>query len=591
MDHSITSNKSNNSNNGTNAGASAVFSSNANANVSNVQAPTYLTELNEANTWEAKVRVVSKYVLGGTTKNIFFKGLASCIRMRKQRHRQALSRQGSRTAAATAAASTSTNITNHNVNVTDASGVIGHNGKLMNHAEHTQQQHIYSKDKIGSHLNAAANAVDGVITSSLRENHNNNEGSSSMDGSGAGADAGPVVGSCQTSGAVGSSYTSAISKQHRTSLVYKEYADHEEIREALNTRTIQKIEQEFDCSMHFCSTLRSAVINVLKEIDPHGLYAIPSTPSIMASNLEKTVSTNNMNQNKDVENARASKSKSEQSSLSRSEQPFHSTLRSNRRMEPKHNHAIAKLLRDMGNDEPQQLFGNKIRFRNLIQGDFVAKKVPGKDEYVLAKVMKRWISPKVSGTSLMQMSDQERISFFGHNKVCIQEDVEGKNKRNNVSYFDRQDILPMPRSYLEASTWGTKLFMKGIRVLAMYPIGNSPTLYEATVIDNSTWCRDLDDIVVIEFDGDKCTPGDVPKRHVPARCMTLLPVKTRFHLEKRTRKRSYSPSPQEGLDSLQVPPGGSFDLGLFDNDSLEGDAFLIRHESNESTLSKRSRGM
>lgn len=588
MDHSITSS---NGSNGTNARASAVFSSN-NANVSNVQAPTYLTDLNEANTWEEKVRVISKYVLGGTTKNVFFKGLASCIRMRKQRHRQALSRQGSRTAAVTAAATTSTNIANHNVKVNDGSGVIGHNGKLMNHAEHTQQQHIYSKDKIGSHMNAAANAVDGVITSSSRENHSSNEGWSSMDGPGPAASAsGPVAGSSQPSAAVGSSNTSAISKQHRTSLVYKEYADHEEIREALNTRTIQKIEQEFECCMQFCSTLRSAVINVLKEIDPHGLYAIPFTPSIMASSLQKTASTNTMNQKTGIENARVSTSKSEQSSLSRSDQPFHSTLRSNRRMEPKHNHAIAKLLRDMGNDEPQQLFGSKIRFRNLIQGDFVAKKVPGKDEYVLAKVMKRWISPKVSGTSLMQMSDQERISYFGHNKVCIQEDVEGNNKRNNVSYFDRQDILPMPRSYLEASTWGTKLFMKGTRVLAMYPIGNSPTLYEATVIDNSTWCRDLDDIVVVEFDGDKRMPGDVPKRHVPARCMTVLPVKTRYHLEQRTRKRSYSPSPQEGLDSLQIPPGGSFDLGLFDNDSLEGDAFLIRHESNESTLSKRSRGV
>ena len=42
---------------------------------------------------------------------------------------------------------------------------------------------------------------------------------------------------------------------------------------------------------------------------------------------------------------------------------------------------------------------------------------------------------------------------------------------------------------------------KGIRVYAMYPMTTS--LYPATAIDNTTFCCDKDDIIVVEFDGDE----------------------------------------------------------------------------------------
>jgi hypothetical protein len=50
---------------------------------------------------------------------------------------------------------------------------------------------------------------------------------------------------------------------------------------------------------------------------------------------------------------------------------------------------------------------------------------------------------------------------------------------------------------------------KGSRVYAMYP--ETTSLYSATVIDSTTYCRDDDDIIVVEFDGEE-----------PGRCRPVL---------------------------------------------------------------------
>jgi hypothetical protein len=55
----------------------------------------------------------------------------------------------------------------------------------------------------------------------------------------------------------------------------------------------------------------------------------------------------------------------------------------------------------------------------------------------------------------------------------------------------------------------------------MYP--STTSLYSATVIDNTTYCRNEDDIVVVEFDGDEDDFGHLPSRHIPARFVTLIP--------------------------------------------------------------------
>ena len=44
-------------------------------------------------------------------------------------------------------------------------------------------------------------------------------------------------------------------------------------------------------------------------------------------------------------------------------------------------------------------------------------------------------------------------------------------------------------------------YKKGTRVYAMYP--KTTSLYCATAVDNTTYCRGEDDIAVVEFDGDE----------------------------------------------------------------------------------------
>ncbi len=60
-----------------------------------------------------------------------------------------------------------------------------------------------------------------------------------------------------------------------------------------------------------------------------------------------------------------------------------------------------------------------------------------------------------------------------------------------------------------------------MRVYAMYP--KTTSLYPATVVDNTTYCRGDDNIVVVEFDGDEDEQMRIPQRHIPARFVSLIP--------------------------------------------------------------------
>jgi SGF29 tudor-like domain len=85
----------------------------------------------------------------------------------------------------------------------------------------------------------------------------------------------------------------------------------------------------------------------------------------------------------------------------------------------------------------------------------------------------------------------------------------------------RHLVLPLPRSFSEAADWCHR-YRKGSRVYAMYP--HTTSLYTATVVDSTTYCRDDDDIVVVEFDGDDPdVTGAIPKCHIPARFVTMIP--------------------------------------------------------------------
>ena len=56
----------------------------------------------------------------------------------------------------------------------------------------------------------------------------------------------------------------------------------------------------------------------------------------------------------------------------------------------------------------------------------------------------------------------------------------------------------------------------------MYP--HTTSLYAATVVDNTTYCRGDDDIIVVEFDEDeRDATGALPRCHIPARFCVMIP--------------------------------------------------------------------
>jgi len=160
-----------------------------------------------------------------------------------------------------------------------------------------------------------------------------------------------------------------------------------------------------------------------------------------------------------------------------------------------------------------------LRFRGLKVGDFVAARTTSRDLWILAKVLREY--PGIENHSLpplefLQLSEARRDSLFKE-KVHIK-DVEGDGHTFQVA---RNLILPLPRTYSEAADWCGRI-KKGMRCYSMYP--ETTSLYPATVFDSTTYCRDQDDIIVVEFDGEEPDEaGVIPRYHIPARFATLIP--------------------------------------------------------------------
>jgi len=158
------------------------------------------------------------------------------------------------------------------------------------------------------------------------------------------------------------------------------------------------------------------------------------------------------------------------------------------------------------------------RYRALSKGDYVAAKVSSRDLWILARVVQDYKG--YSQSSPMEfLQTPKRDAQFRDTPVLIQ-DVEDKS--NEHTAVARNLILPLPRTFAEAAEWGGRC-RKGFRVYAMYPMTTS--LYCGTVIDNTTYCREDDDIIVVEFDGDEpnAVTGKMPQYHIPARFVTLIP--------------------------------------------------------------------
>ncbi|KAL3937824.1 MAG: hypothetical protein SGARI_001979 [Bacillariaceae sp.] len=164
-----------------------------------------------------------------------------------------------------------------------------------------------------------------------------------------------------------------------------------------------------------------------------------------------------------------------------------------------------------------------LRYRELKAGDFCAARLSSRDLWILAKVLKDYTQSPTSSNlqagEFLQLSDSKRDALF-REKVLVQ-DVEERDDAGSTPVA-RNLVLPLPRDFAEASEWATRL-KKGSRIYAMYP--QTTSLYPATVIDSTTYCRGNDDIIVVEFDGEEVDPDTdkMPTYHIPARFVTLIP--------------------------------------------------------------------
>ena len=212
---------------------------------------------------------------------------------------------------------------------------------------------------------------------------------------------------------------------------------------------------------------------------------------------------------------------------------------------------------------------NITRFRSLKAGDYVAARMASHELWVLARVTKDWDALDVSHTELLNMKEVKREAVFSSHMVHIQDIEEYDGDVNKSKLIPRHLILPLPRTFDEAEDWCTRC-RKGTRVYAMYP--NTTSLYCATAVDNTTYCRGDDDIVVVEFDGDEDDNHNLPQRHIPARFVTLIPpefpaAKVKKKVTKKAgvgrasptnKKRSSTPATKASKTSASVsaPSGG-----------------------------------
>lgn len=190
------------------------------------------------------------------------------------------------------------------------------------------------------------------------------------------------------------------------------------------------------------------------------------------------------------------------------------------------------------------------RFRTLNEGDYVAAKVNSQNVWILARVVRQWNEIKVPLKVILEMSDIKREALFKE-MVFIQMNDEYNGDLSSARTVKRQHILPLARSNEEGNDWGKRL-RKGSRVYAIYP--KTITFYCATVVDCTTYCRNQDDIIVVEFDGDEDENGNIPQRHIPARFVTLIPRE--FETNKRRRK-STSGAARRRSSKLAMAPSAA----------------------------------
>ena len=371
--------------------------------------------------------------------------------------------------------------------------------------------------------------------------------------------------------------TRQYKKQHQDD-ADTDYADQERLKaETFNARVAEKMITEMNQGLQFCDLMADTLKSILVEIDPDNplisVDSAPAAPSLLEIQknprvaetmaamhaISSAVSASLQETNKGGGGGRgaaALQSRDVSTSImhrgtstntgghvaqtAAQINPQGSTLRKSRKRSSTRSHGDRDLVALIGDhDNGKKLTKKELssrlfeatRFRTLNEGDFVAAKVSNQDLWILARVLQQWNAVDVPLRQILDMSDIKREALF-RERVFIQENEEYNGDLSSARAVKRQHILPLARSHVEGNEWGKRL-RQGSRVYAIYP--RTMTLYSATVIDWSTYCRNQDDVIVVEFDDDEVDDsGVVPQRHILARFVTLVPRE--FETNRRKRK-------------------------------------------------------
>lgn len=439
-------------------------------------------------------------------------------------------------------------------------------------------------------------------------------------------------------------------------------------KDIMNPRTAKKIRSELESGLIFCAHLHNVMRTLIADIEPSLRSTLPpalslgdsgfngkkkeytfltrppgfvppkerlspvkspsSRPGATASKKPTSAAaastnifaTNTNDKVSSIKSAGPGSSPSKKDSAKSSGTHHSSSLRRNRKKKLPPNPEAHILTRDLPEfdvngrrtcskkDYSSRVF-QLLRFRPLKVGDFCAARTSSRDLWILAKVLKDYPTgySQLAGTPLefLQLSDTRRDALFRDNNVLLK-DVEETNEGTGTTNVARNLVLPLPRNFSEAADWASRL-KKGSRVYGMYP--HTTSLYPATVVDATTYCRGDDDIIVVEFDGEEAdsSTGVIPTYHIPARFVTLIPKEfpasekpsttpnatsggksttttTTSGLKrkaislssKQQRKSSSGPSPRKkdsGLDLMNMDMGGGLSFDQLDLDfdkPLEG---------------------
>mmetsp|Transcript_23644 Transcript_23644/g.55931 ORF Transcript_23644/g.55931 Transcript_23644/m.55931 type:complete len:1353 (+) Transcript_23644:352-4410(+) len=346
-------------------------------------------------------------------------------------------------------------------------------------------------------------------------------------------------------------------------------------KKIFDVRTAKKMTSELQQGLQFCNLITDVIRTVFEEIcpdnplllvqppivaPPQDLLGMPSFVDMLSKPpaKPKSDSKKSKSRKRKADDQASSSDKAQQSHAKRRSSgaqtvaegnPEGSTLRKLRKRRSQSPAQISAKTADLAfqqlvgdhDDDGRPLSKRELshrlfevtRFRRLEEGDFVAAKISSQDLWILSRVAKPWEAMNLSPRQLLGLSEAKRDNLLSKEKVHIRDSDDAGLKE--VRQIGRQHVLPLPRSLGEASLWQTRI-RKGSRVYAMYP--DTTSLYSATVVDASTWCRKDDDIIVCEFDGDEDEDGVLPQRHISSRFVTPIPREYQRNKKRKSNRGS-----------------------------------------------------